>query len=194
MWFSVSYYTCFTLLLLWSLHHIYWLTLNTRWMHLLHFKDVWNFKSEPRQMLLQLEAKHRIFICGRKRLLTRLSLIVSAFCLSQGQRLTEIWKYQTKYCTCSFISCSVIEFLKGSKWLTVVHEDQSELIFGPTILKLRCVRTLIPWTQLIEQYLHQTFSLGKIDLAVLPRRKDKKYTADTVTCHSKRINIKNLGW
>lgn len=147
-------------------------------------------------MLLQLQAKHRIFVCGRKWLLTRFSLMVSAFCLSQGQRLMELWKYQTKYCNaCSFHV--LWHNSESAKWLTVVHKDQSELIFGPIILKLRRVRTLVLWRQLIKQYLHQTFSLVKIDLAVLPKRGEKTASRnhDTIPDHAgKRINIKKLGW
>lgn len=68
---------------------------------------------------------------------------------------------------------------EGAKWLTVVHKDQRELIFGPTILKLHRVRTLVLWRQLIEQNLHQTFRLVKFDLAVLPKREEKRQPADT---------------
>lgn len=68
---------------------------------------------------------------------------------------------------------------EGAKWLTVIHKDQRELIFGPTILKLHRVRTLILWRQLIEQNLHQTFRLVKFDLAVLPKREEKRQPAHT---------------
>ena len=125
-------------------------------MHSLHLKDTRNFKSEngfsPDFLWWSLRfAWARANVC-RKSEKTRLNI-------SHALSFHVLWHNS-----------------EGAKWLTVVHKDQSELIFGPAILKLRRVGTFVLWKQLIEDYFHQTFRLVKRDLAVLPKRNNSKQT------------------
>lgn len=55
-------------------------------------------------------------------------------------------------------------------WLTSIHKDQSELVFGAAVPQLRRVRALVLLRELIEHYLHQTFGLVEVDLAVLQEK------------------------
>lgn len=57
------------------------------------------------------------------------------------------------------------------EWLTFIHKDQSELVLGAAVSQLCRVRALILLRELIKQYLHQTFGLVKVDLAVLQKSK-----------------------
>lgn len=57
--------------------------------------------------------------------------------------------------------------LLRSEQLTLIHEDQSELVLGTAVPQLSCVRALVLLRELIKQYLHQTFGLVKVDLTVL---------------------------
>lgn len=58
---------------------------------------------------------------------------------------------------------------------TLIHEDQSELVFGAAIPQLGRVRALVLRRELIKQYLHQTFGLVEVDLTVLQESKKIQY-------------------
>lgn len=55
--------------------------------------------------------------------------------------------------------------------LTLIHKDQSELVLGAAVPHLSRVRALVILSELVEQDLHQTFGLVKVDLAVLYKSK-----------------------